>query len=111
MHELAVTQNIISIIESEAKKQGFKRCVTIRLKVGEVSGVIPECLYEFFPIASKDTIAEGAEFMAEAIPVRVRCEDCGWEAQSKAALCPECGGGAIRLVSGREFFVDSIEVE
>lgn len=110
MHELAVTQNIIRIIEAEAQKQGFTKVASIRLAVGEVSGVIPECLHEFFPIASRGTIAEGAVLTAKTIPARLRCDDCGWEAEVKAAACPQCGG-AIRLVSGREFFVDFIEVE
>ena len=52
MHELALTEGIISIVESEKKKHGFERVSEISLKLGEYSGVIPECMEEFFPISS-----------------------------------------------------------
>ena len=44
MHELALTEGIISIVESEKKKHGFGRVSEISLKLGEYSGVIPECM-------------------------------------------------------------------
>ncbi len=111
MHELAVAQNIIAIIESEAKKQCFERVVSIKLAVGEVSGVVPECLREFFPIASRGTAAEGARLDAYEIPVHVRCLACGAEGKPSNGGCPVCASEDIKLISGREFFVDSIEVE
>ena len=57
MHELALTEGIISIIADEKRKRGFERVVEIRLRLGEYSGVIPECIEEFFPIAAKGTAA------------------------------------------------------
>ncbi len=111
MHELAITQNIIAIVESEAKKQGFTRVVSIKLAVGEVSGVVPECLREFFPIASRGTVAEGARVDTYDIPAAVRCHSCGYEGKPSRGECPRCRCEDIKLVSGREFFVDSIEVE
>ena len=51
MHELALTEGIIAIVEQEAKKNGFSRVLEITLRVGAFSGVVPDCLREFFPIA------------------------------------------------------------
>ena len=53
MHELAIMQNVVSVCEREAEKHGFKRVKTIALAVGAVSGIVPECMFEFFPAASK----------------------------------------------------------
>ena len=50
MHELALTEGIIQIVREQAEKNGFDRVLEIRLRVGEYSGIIPECLLEFFPI-------------------------------------------------------------
>mgnify|MGYP001019035590 CR=1 FL=1 len=105
MHELAVAQNIIAIIEAEEKKQGFKRVLSISLRIGELSGVIPECLLEFFPMAARGTAAEGAALIS------VRCLSCGAEGRPEKACCSVCGAENIKLISGREFFVESIEVE
>ena len=60
MHELAFTEGVIKVIKSEAEKQGFEKCLSITLTVGQYSGLVPECIQEFFPYASKGTIAENA---------------------------------------------------
>ena len=49
MHELALTEGVIQIVREQAEKNGFDRVLEIRLRVGEVSGIIPECLLEFSP--------------------------------------------------------------
>ena len=41
MHELALTEGILSIVSSEQKKSGFSRVLEIDLCIGEYSGVIP----------------------------------------------------------------------
>lgn len=61
MHELAFTEGIIKIVESEKAKQNFSKCLEITLSVGEYSGIVPECVREFFPLAAKGTSAEGAK--------------------------------------------------
>ena len=75
MHELAIAKGIIDIVNDEAEKQGFSRVLEIRLRVGEFSGIVPDCLREFFPIAAAGTPAEKAELSMESIPARFRCLD------------------------------------
>ena len=113
MHELALTEGIIAIVEQEARKNGFERVLEITLKVGEFSGVVPDCLREFFPIASRGTAAEGAALRIEQVPAAFRCEGCGFEGPlpRHTACCPACGGEEIRMIAGREFFVENLKVE
>ena len=113
MHELTLAKGIIDIVNSEAAKNGFDRVLEIRLRVGEFSGVIPECLQEFFPIAAAGTPAAEAALTVESIPAAFRCLDCGYEGpvDRKAACCPVCGAAAIRMTAGREFYVESLKVE
>ena len=113
MHELALTRSLIGLVEQEAKKQGFKRALEIRLKVGAYSGVVPDCIREFVPIAAKDTAAEKAELVIEPVRAAFRCLDCGYEGEieRKSACCPVCGSTAVRLTAGSEFFVESLKVE
>ena len=61
MHELSITQSIIRLVSSEAKKQGVEKCLGITIAVGKFSGIVPECVSEFFPLAAKDTVAEQAK--------------------------------------------------
>ena len=113
MHELALTEGIIAIVEQEARKNGFERVLEITLKVGEFSGVVPDCLREFFPIASRGTAAEGAALRIEPVPAAFRCGSCGFEGPlpRHTAYCPACGGEEIRMIAGREFFVENLKVE
>ena len=113
MHELALTEGILSIVQEQAEKNGFARVLEISLKVGEYSGVIPECLQEFFPIASKGTKAEGAQLVIRPVPARFRCLSCRYEGAipQRTACCPECGSSAIRMTAGREFYVENLKVE
>lgn len=113
MHELSIARSIIAIVEQAAKEEGFARVLEIRLKMGEFSGLVPECLREFFPIAAGGTPAEGAALVMETLPARFRCLDCGYEgpADRKNACCPDCRSTALRMTQGREFYVENLKVE
>ncbi len=113
MHELAIAKGIIDIVNSEAKEKGFERVLEIKLSIGEFSGIVPECIREFFPIAAAGSPAEGARLAVENIPARFQCLDCGFEGEAdrKNACCPVCRSTAIKMIAGREFFVESLKVE
>ena len=113
MHELALTKSLIDLVEREAEKQGFHRALEIRMKLGEYSGVVPAYILDLFPHASKGTAAEGAELIFERVPASFLCPDCGYEGavDRREAKCPRCGGSALKMTAGREFFVDSLKVE
>ena len=111
MHELAIMQNVVSVCEREAEKHGFKRLKTIALPVGAVSVIVPECMFEFFPAAAAGTVAEGAKLTTRVIPASIECPDCGYSGEIQGFECPGCGGAGYRLTHGREFYIDSIEVE
>lgn len=113
MHELAITESLIDLINREAGDKGFQKVLTISLRVGEYSGLVPDCIREFFPIAAKGTLAEGAELDIRSVPAAFRCLECGYAGpvSRKAACCPDCGSTAIRMTAGREFFVESLKVE
>ena len=113
MHELAIAQNIISVVSSESEKRNFTRVDEISLAIGEYSGIIPECLEEFFPIASAGTAAEGAKLSYKTIKAEFKCPECGYEGtiERKKACCPACGSCSVKMTKGREFYIESLKVE
>ena len=111
MHELALTEGIISIIADEKRKNGFERVLEIRLRLGEYSGVIPECIEEFFPIAAKGTAAEGAKLVMERVDASFECRECRWRGRPSGGVCPDCGAEKLKMTAGREFYVDNLKVE
>lgn len=110
---MAITRSIIDIVESEAKEKDFRRVIEISLRVGEFSGLVPQCIEEFFPIAAQGTKAEGAKLSIEPVKAKFRCLDCGFEGEADRVnhCCINCGSTAIHMTAGREFFVENLIVE
>ena len=109
MHELTITQNIIDIAVSEAQNRKIRR---INLVIGELSSVVEESIRFCFDIIAKDTPAEGARIDVKSVPAVIRCTFCSAEfGMEKDGVCPVCGRCGGEVKSGREFYLDSIEVE
>lgn len=113
MHELSITQSILDVTLSEAKKAQAKRVLIVRVKVGALNGYEPECIEEYFKMLSEDTIAEKAELRIEVVPARIRCKDCGHtgEVVWYRMRCPACRSMHVELISGKEFLIESLDIE
>lgn len=113
MHELALTQSILRIVEEAAADHPVQRVKEVRIKIGDFSGVMPESIRYYFDLLSRDTIARGALLRLERLPIRMTCRSCGWQGEMDRHRieCPGCGGIDLRLDQGREFYVESIEVD
>ena len=113
MHEMSITQSVLAIALDEASRHNARRIRSITLLIGQYSGVVPACVQEYFAIASRGTIAEDAVLNIQTPAPRVACRVCGFEGETKPfyALCPACQSSDIRLLSGTEYLVESLEVE
>ncbi len=108
MHELTVCRALIGQVEAVARAHGARTVTRIELRVGPLSGVVPELLREAFALARAGTVAEGAELRLVEVPLEVECESCGTRGPAAAPnrlLCPACGGWRTRLVSGDELLL------
>lgn len=113
MHELAITQSILDIAQKAAEEHGAKRVQSVRIMLGEYSGVVPQCIQYYFDVISKGTIAEGAMLDIQRLPVVIHCNVCNKESQIERLhfSCPLCGSTDLKLIQGREFYIESLEVE
>ncbi|RLC87318.1 MAG: hydrogenase maturation nickel metallochaperone HypA [Chloroflexi bacterium] len=113
MHELAVTQSMLDLALEYAGRAGAQRITRINLVVGELSGIVDDCVQFYFDFVSKGTLAEGAQLAFERQPARLRCRACGHEftLQDGNWACPVCQAQGGEIIAGREFYMESIEVE
>lgn len=113
MHELALTERMLELALKAAEQNGAERILRINIRLGVLSGVIPSCVEYYFRLQSRGTIAEGAELAMTAEPLRIRCRACGQESASDRTLlaCPVCGSEDFQLLSGREYYVESLVAE
>ena len=96
-----------------ARQAGAERVHIIRLRIGALSGVVPEALQFAFEALADGTPAQGAELVIEDVPARFWCEACGseFEADRMFAECPGCHRPSAELRAGREMELTSLEVD
>jgi hydrogenase nickel incorporation protein HypA/HybF len=113
MHELAITQSMLDLVLEQARKVEAREVKRINLVIGEMSGFVEECVQFYFDFISKGTIAEQASLSFKLIPTTARCRSCGrlFELREFDWTCPYCQGNSMEIISGKELFVESIEVE
>ena len=113
MHEFGITENIVNIAVTKADEAQATKVTQINLVVGEMSGFVPDCIQFYFDYLSKDTIAHGAMLHFELVPMQLRCRDCStiFRPQDTLWSCPKCRSQSIELSKGREFYIESMEVE
>jgi len=108
-----VTERIVEIVLDHARRANAKRVIKVNLVIGELSGFVGDSIQFYFDILSQETEAEKASLSISRIPARAKCQRCKQEFQPGGMdwLCPECGGPIEEVMGGREFYVESIEVE
>jgi len=112
MHELSICYNILKVIVPAAQKTGAEKILEVRMNIGQLSDVIPSYLKRCFTVASAGTMAEGAILITNITPAVIHCNNCGSDAgPGDGYYCKKCGSMNIKIISGREYFIEDIKVE
>lgn len=111
MHELSLAHDMTRIIGSAlGRKVHLDR---VNITVGPLSGISPESLrFCFTEVAKVEGFGE-PELVINQTRAKIICLDCDIEYEAKEFYqgCPDCGSLSRRIISGREFTVDSVELE
>ena len=114
MHELPVTQGILRIAVEAAEEAGAERITAINLVIGDLTSIVDDSVQFYFDILSQNTLARDATLRIQREPAIGHCQDCGHTFIVDiplVAVCPACDSVRLRVKGGREFYVDSIEVD
>lgn len=106
-------QSAVSQALEHARQAGAKRVLGIRLRIGELSGVVPDALEFAFEAVTAGTPAEGATLAVDSVPARFWCAQCRREFASGTLFsdCPECRTPSHELRAGRELELASLEID
>ncbi|MFD4028578.1 hydrogenase maturation nickel metallochaperone HypA [Streptomyces sp. NPDC058576] len=115
MHELSIAMAVVDQVESAVDEQdpGGARVRSLTLRVGELSGVVPEALDFSFGVAAQGTVLADARLLIETVEGRARCEDCGRDTATGMPpdlWCAHCAR-AMSLTGGRELEIARVVLE
>lgn len=113
MHELGTINYVINTVEDICVKNKLTQVVSVTLEVGEVSGIVPRFLTEYWKWAkAKTTYLTQSELIIEQIDAITYCEDCKqtYPTVKHGRTCPYCSSGQTFLVTGNEYNIKEIAV-
>ena len=112
MHELGIVFHVIKRLEKLAQENDLKEVGSITLEVGEVSGIVPSYLTDFWEYARKKTeLFQETELKIEMIHAVTYCQDCKqtYPTMQYGKECPYCHSPNTFLVTGNEYNIKEIE--
>ncbi len=113
MHELSVTESILEIANRHARQANAVRVTDVYLVIGQLSSIVDDSVQFYWEMVAQNTLCQDATLHFERIPARLQCQDCSeiFQLVEMLSPCPKCGSNRLKILSGDEFRVDSIEIE
>ena len=113
MHELAVTESLLNLAVQHATRAGAVRVTSLQLVIGQLSSIVDESGQFYWDMVSEGTLCAGAQLHFERRPATLQCLDCNetYALSGELTDCPHCHSAHLKVISGEEFYLESIEVE
>ena len=112
MHEMALCQGMIGLIEDQRGQQDFSVVRRVVVEIGALGHVDPDALAFAFDVVAADSVAADAALEIREIPGRGWCMDCSEsiEVQHRGDGCPKCGRFMLIMEQGEEMRLKELEV-
>ncbi len=108
MHELSITQ---SLVDAVLDCTGDRTVTGVNLRIGRLSGVLPDALRFCFQLLAEGTPLAGANLRIDEPAGRATCHTCrqSFILPDTIPLCT-CGSADVEITGGRELMLASVEV-
>ena len=111
MHEYSIVSALLARVEAEARARGAEIVHSIRVRIGELSGVERDLLEAAYELARERTLCEQADLEIVPVTARWACTNCERAIPKGAILrCPICDVPA-HLAEGDEILLERVEME
>ena len=109
MHELSLCRAISGVVARHAEGREVS---VVHLDVGALRQVVPDSLVFCWGLANADTPWSDSELDVRLVPAAIECLDCATVTvlDDPFLVCPSCGSAAVRITSGEELLVTSIDL-
>lgn len=112
MHEMGTIIYVIDTVEKLAQEHQLSVIGSVTLEVGEVSGIVPDYLTDFWNFARKRSeLLKETELKIEMLDAVTYCEDCDktYSTIQYGKECPYCQSPNTYLLTGNEYNIKEIE--
>jgi hydrogenase nickel incorporation protein HypA/HybF len=110
MRELHAIHSILAkaLLQARESDKPIRR---LQLAIGEISELNRDSIHQHWAELRKGTLAERAQLSFRSIKSEVQCMACfqKYSPQNGKIHCPYCGSYGAKVLSGEEFFLESIE--
>ena len=81
--------------------------------IGDLASIVDDSVSFYFNIMTRGTPLESAELIFKRVAPEFQCTACNrvFTGRSVGIRCPYCGGRSMVAGKGREFYIESIEVD
>ena len=112
MHELSVAHAVVSTVV-DALPSPAPRVTQVRLRIGELSGIVPQALEFAYDVAAQDTPLADAALVIERTPVVIACPTCGPQQLSgtRDFRCPQCEQPCGDVIGGKELEILDVTLD
>jgi hydrogenase nickel incorporation protein HypA/HybF len=113
---MALTREVVDIVIQEAAAAGATQVSAVHVTIGYMRDIVEEYFEGLFGYLTRGTVAENAELIMTRVAFTVLCNKCGqiyrFDAHDRSAAteCPSCGETDFKVNTGREFFINAIEI-
>jgi hydrogenase nickel incorporation protein HypA/HybF len=113
MHELSIANDILTIIRQNVPQEELSNIENVKVKIGDMSGVVAESLEFCFQVIISDTELDKSKLAIEKIPFVVKCNSCGSESTNEYGIriCSNCNSTDTTVISGLEMQVMEVELK
>jgi hydrogenase nickel incorporation protein HypA/HybF len=94
-------------------RESNQRVRSLQLVLGEIAELDPASIQKHWAELSQGTPAERAQLHFRFITAEVQCMACfqRYHLQNGKIHCPYCGSYGAKILSGEEFYLESIELD
>ncbi len=112
MHELSIAQSILETVREYVPEEDLRYVSQVKLRVGSLSGVVPESLDFSFRAITAETPLQKTRLEIQHVPFMVQCSVCHQTSSNDVGivLCESCRSSNVYIISGLELDIAEIEV-
>lgn len=113
MREMNAAQSILLQVLRQAQEANAQRVKRVQLAFGEMAELDRDTIQKYWDDLRRGTPVEHAQLQFRLIQAEVQCMACfqKYHPLHGEIHCPYCGSYGAKILSGEEFYLESIELD